>query len=378
MIALLLLPAFAAEPHDTATRAVAMEFRQDRVTVPAAEVDTHHARACDAGYTPSCERSWTSGDLRSAADALSSTCEAGDPVACTVVGWSLTQSTTGRFDPTPDADAAERALRLFRSSCAAGVERACVSEGVLLTRGAEGAEGLPKAQALFQTACQVGELAGCRRLGAMHHNGRGIGRDLEKARLYYGKACDADYALGCNGLALIDHLGVGAPRRPDAAEANYIKACDAGLTGACENLDKLYRNGVNPDEDPAAAMRVWASGCSRGVPAACANGGRLASDNRRLGEAANPMRARELFERGCELGDAFTCGLLGTHLLPSDAERGVSLLENACVTGIAPACADLADALWEGDYLKKDKKRARLLYTTACDGEYEPACERAR
>ncbi|MCA9570194.1 MAG: sel1 repeat family protein [Myxococcales bacterium] len=374
MIALL-LTAFAADATGLALEAFTAELEQDRISVPSERVEALHAAACEAGYGPSCDRSWKAGDLQAAGAALEVPCQGGDHAACVVVAWAMTQSEAGKVDAEPARGA--EALALFRAACAAGLERGCVEEGVLLTRGVEGEPGLAKAQTLFQTACQVGDLSGCRRLGAMYHNGRGLGRDLEKARQYYGQACDGGYALGCNGLALIDHLGVGVAKDPVAAEANYVKACDAGLKGACDNLGMLYQNGLNPDQDAAAAMAVWASGCSSKVPVACANAGRLANDAR-LGEARDPAKAGELLQAGCDLGDPFSCGLLGTHLLPTDTERGTGLLENACVQGVAPSCADLADALWSGEHVKKDKKRARDLYTTACQGEFEPACARAK
>jgi hypothetical protein len=359
--------------RDLAMTAYVAEFQQDRVRVAPDAVVALHQAACDAGYAPSCERSWPAGDQQKAATVLRPACDAGDHAACTVVAWAAVQEEPGRIKATLPEGA--EPLALLDAACAAGIERACVEAGVLLTRGVEGEAGLPRAQQLFQTACQVGELAGCRRLGALYHSGQGVGRDLDKARQWYGKACEGGYAAGCNGLALIDHLGVGTPRDPVSAERNYLKACDGGHEAACENLVKLYRNGVDPTRDPEAALQVWTRGCERGVAAACANGGRLADDPALGGR--DPVAAARLLGKGCDAGDPFTCGLFGKHLLPTEPDRGASLLETACAQGVAPACADLADALWSGEHVDRDKKRARALYTTACP-DYEPACERAR
>ncbi len=377
MIPFLIATVFAALPEaaQRGLEALVADLEQDRVTVDSEQVRALHRRACGAGYAPSCEPSWAPGDLRGAAAALSPVCEAGDPVACTVVGWAAIQVEPGKVDP--ELRQLDAALAHFRSACAAGVERACVDEGVLLLRGAEGPEGMKRAEALFLTACQMGELSGCRRLGAMYHNGRGVGRDIHKARAYYQQACEGGLALGCNGLALLDHLGIGTPKRPLRAEANYVRACDAGLVSACANLEKLYRGGVDPDRDPASAMALWESGCERGVAVACANGGRLADDPR-MGERSDPARARMLLTRGCATGDPFTCGLLGVRLLDDEPERGEELLEAACDAGIATSCQDLADALWKGKRLRKDRRRARKLYARACSGGAETACSRAR
>lgn len=371
--------AFAQSPDpavmELALAAYTAEFLQDRVRHSQAAIDALHQAACEAGSVVNCSRTWTSGDQAAAAVVLQEACSAGDHAACMVTAWDSVQIAPGKI--APELKDGATPLAVFDAACKAGLERGCVEAGVLLTRGVEGAPGLVRAQQLFQTACQVGELAGCRRLGALHHSGQGIGRDLDKAREYYGKACEGGYMAGCNGLALIDHLGVGTKRDPVAAEKNYVKACDGGHEQACDNLDKLYRNGVNPDEMPAEALLVWTSGCERGVAAACANGGRLADDPR-LASKRDPALARTLLEKGCSSGDPFTCGLLGANLLHDDLARGWGLLETSCAQKVAPACKDLADVLWNGELVKKDKKRARALYTTACQDDYEPACERAR
>lgn len=375
---LLLATAFADTPPtwSPAVEAFVAELQQDRMVVAPDRIDALHTAACEAGYRPSCDRTWTTGDLRGAANALRPSCAEDDPIACLVDGWSQSQSEPGRIHE--DLKGGEAAAALLDKACKLGVERGCVDRGVLLTRGLEGKPGLDEAHGIFQTACQVGELSGCRRLGALYHSGRGFTRDLDKARTLYTKACEGGHAPGCNGIGLLDHLGVGTAKKPLAAEAAYKKACDAGHTGACGNLEKLYRNGVDPREDPEGALAIWTSGCDRGIPAACANAGRLAADADLRGDDADSAAATDLLERGCNLGDPFTCGLLGDHVLTSDTTRGTSLLEMACAQGVSPSCASLAHALWIGEVLPKDKKRAKKLFSTACTDGYAPACDRQR
>lgn len=400
----------AADPGAIAA-AAALAFDRDGIDASAEQIDAAWRGACGAEAGPVCARAWQVGDLAAAGEALTPACDGGDALACLVVGWALADGPAGPL--AANAPRINEAPARLEQACRGGVERGCVDLGALLQLGAGIPKDADRARALFQTACQVGELHGCRRLGAMYYAGIDAPRDLEQTRALYAKACDGGLPAGCNGLGLLAHLA-GDASDPKAAHAHYIRACDAGHRGACTNLENLYAQGMRADQDPPGTLALWEQGCERGVPAACANGADLLEDAL-IGDARDPVRARALRERGCALGDPYTCGALGRSLLTSgdltrgptlltesceagivpscvglaelhedrrgplaDVEAAVRLRASACVNGHAPSCHALADALWTGKGAERDREQARGLYRRACDADIPAACKRAR
>ncbi len=392
--------------------AVALDFHADGIHASQADLDAAYQAACDAGEALACARTWDSGALHDAAEALAEACENDHPAACLVVGWSKAQMTPGIYhQESPEAADAEP---FFARACDGGLERACVARGALYQLGVGVEKDAETALSLHTTACQQGEMAGCRRLGALYHIGLGVDRDLDKARKYYGEACESGYLAGCNSMGLVTHLSIdGSKPDPPAAIAFYIRACDGGHQSACGNLEKLYAAGMRPEEDPPGRLELWEAGCERGVAAACANGGNLANDPL-MGDAASLERARDLWTRGCDMDDSYSCGQLGASLFDTDFERGRVMVRDACEAGHGEACRRLADVLadkksphyakdraaslyskgcelndtraclglahahWKGIGIDKDKDRARELYEHVCSRGIEEACKRAR
>ncbi|MCB9673789.1 MAG: SEL1-like repeat protein [Alphaproteobacteria bacterium] len=412
MIALLTL-AFAQDARPGLaefTAALVLDFHEDGIHADDAAVDAAYAKACEAGEQLACDRPWRPGELQSARTALEASCGAGHPASCLAVGWSKAQITPGIYHQ--EAPEASDAMRFFETACTAGLERGCVEKGALLQLGVGVEKDEAAALAMHQTACQQGEMAGCRRMGALYHAGLGVKRDLDKAREYYAKACDAGYLGGCNSLGLLAHLSIDG-RKPDppAAVALYIRACDGGHEAACNNLEKLYAAGMRAEEDPPGRLALWEAGCERGVAVACANGADLV-EAELMGDARDTAKAKALREKGCDLDDPYSCGMLGKSMLPEDFDKGRELLRTACESGIGEACTILGDALgakgarydavrsaslhakgcelgqaascnalanahWKGAGVDKDKERARELYGTACAKGIEEACKRA-
>jgi TPR repeat protein len=417
MLALFVGVASAETPVETGSLqafvdAVSLDFHADGIHASPEALDAAYQAACDAGEALLCDRSWAPEALQDAAAALEPACEEGHPGACLVVGWSKAQMTPGIYhQESPEADQAEP---FFARACAAGLERACVARGALYQLGVGVDKDAAVALSLHTTACQQGEMAGCRRLGALYHIGLGVERDLDKARKHYGAACDAGYLAGCNSMGLVTHLSIdGSKPDPPGAIAFYIRACDGGHAAACNNLEKLYAAGMRPEDDPPGRLTLFEAGCERGVAAACANGGNLAN-NPLMGADASLERAQALWTRGCDLEDSYSCGQLGASLFETDFERGRTMVRDACEVGHGEACrrlarvlADkssphfdaeraaslfsrgcdlkdieaclgLADALWKGRGVDKDKDAARELYDYVCTRGIESACKRAR
>src|SRR6187397_2530104 len=83
----------AGEARDMARAAFRLEFRRDGLTASDVDLDQRFAQACERGYAPACRRgSWLVDghtDPHKVMQVLEPSCEAGDGVACLVVGWCL-------------------------------------------------------------------------------------------------------------------------------------------------------------------------------------------------------------------------------------------------------------------------------------------------
>lgn len=103
-----------------------------------------------------------------------------------------------------------------------------------------------------------------------------------------------------------------------------------------------------------------------------------------FGVGQDPVRASELFERGCDGGNGNTVGciLLGVMYIEGngvskDIARGIELVGWACHRGNATACSQSGRAYRDGDGVDKDEARARVYFERACKkGEFN-ACVQA-
>lgn len=358
---MLLLSTALATPQSDFADLIATELHQDTVTPDRDTITAGYAALCEAGHEPACDPPWAFADLASAAESLDARCEEKDPVACMVIAWSLSQTDPGKADASKET--APKALELLTEACAAGLERACVEQGVLMQRGVGGEPDGAAILALYQTACQQGSLAGCRRLGALLHGGRLVPRDVDKALTYYTKACDGGYASGCNSIGLVNHIAIDRERNPEVAARHYVKACQARHEPACNNLRKLYLAGIRPEQDPEQAMRILNEGCDNGEPSACSRGAQVALDL-----LEDREQAKALLKKSCDADDAYTCGQLGSLLVDEDFPRAEPLLQKACDAKIPEACATLAD-----QYPKAPEKQVPL-WRVACEEQHAPSC----
>jgi hypothetical protein len=158
-------------------------------------------RACDLGISVGCDS--LAQYMRSGGQQIfQRACDGGDGVSCFILGWSLTDSSTGFIaDPV-------RALSLLRKSCADGWPRGC------------------------------GLLAEC------YRSGKGTRQDIGLAIVNYEKACKGGHAPSCVGVAMLYRHGVGGPPDEERAKQRLRDACRLGMVRAC-------LSGQAPAEQPS-------------------------------------------------------------------------------------------------------------------------------
>lgn len=171
------------------------------------------------------------------------------------------------------------------------------------------------------------------------------------------------------------------PRAALLAAASLLAACGPARSpdGALEAYDHqaCVENALRNKPDPAlladAALELG-QGCRFSDASSCSMLGVMYELGR--GVRRDPERARSLYERACDGGNARACGNLGELVLRDPAlgapERAVSLLRSSCEAGQPRACATLGVAALEGRVRLASPDEPRLLLARAC-GRGEPA-----
>jgi hypothetical protein len=142
--------------------------------------------------------------------------------------------------------------------------------------------------------------------------------------------------------------------------------CALGSGDACATIAYQKLRGFTLAQDLDGAQRMLREGCDEGNGKACRfmaelhagwRTGPAVDDNDRALEALqarllDKQRSAELYQRGCDLGDADSCRDLGGMLVAGDAaqrdrQRGIVLLRRGCELGDVFSCHQLGDALRE-------------------------------
>src|SRR6185436_7798282 len=140
-------------------------------------------------------------------------------------------------------------------------------------------------------------------------------------------------------------------------EALLKSACGAGDAVACLELARPGRSRQKAEKAVASAyekaIALLRDACEVGVAGHCDELGQL--HERGEGTPRNPKKAKELYERACELDHPAGCFDLARQYalgesvegasLKKDPGRALSLLVKACDRGNADGCRGAADAL---------------------------------
>lgn len=401
----------ASPPPAVALDALTLEFRQDGEAATAEHLAALYAEACAAPWTPACApESWRvegRPDLAAARGVFGPLCVAGDPLACIVEGWTLTQL------PSTPGNASARAPGLavgaarFRAACDAGYPRGC-SELASVTVEAEGVD-LVVQWDLARTACDAGVGNACKVAANIVWSTTLVPDPWGTSRALASRGCSLGDRVSCTVLAGDRYAGRGVSADPAGALAELRQLCDDGVPYAC----RLVANALDDADDAAGARDALARGCewrddescaqlaladakathadpSRGIAALealCAAGSgpacRLLGYQLRDGSlvAIDPPRAHAAFEAGCSLGDEDACATSGFRLLhgigtQQDTAKGLALLRTSCRSGDPEACELAGRTLADGRIVTRDTVAARTLLERGCGLEQTGACLR--
>lgn len=367
------VPAFAQTPgeaRDLALAALRLEFERDALSATAADLEARFREACEKGYNPACRRStWLTGgepDPAKVVEVFATSCEAGDQVACLVLGWALDAIASGQRNADERDRTWRKAARQLKADCDGGFTPACHDyAGYLYDQ--KGITSDPRAAiARWKKACDAGEQASCTKLARLSRDGGpGVTASLSQARAFAQKACDGGYADGCAALGEMED----ASWTPEKFDTFYGDLCDRGHRNSCWRLARAYYDGIRPEPAPGRLQALFVRGCDLGHARSCYEAGRWLQDH-----AGNDADAASLYGRACQLLDAAGCSaqvdmILGNKVAGS-VKEAYAAFDVACEQrqSIA-ACTQLAYALMEGVEVPRDAERARGLLQRACVDE---------
>ena len=157
---------------------------------------------------------------------------------------------------------------------------------------------------------------------------------FDLAAIAYGRACGLGDGGSCFAQGLVLRGRV-QPADDAGAHAAFVKACDAGITDGCAQVGTDLLTGIGAPEDIAAGRAMLARACDGGSGLSCYN---IAVSTRD-----------------------------GTFGATRDAKAAYALFEKGCAAQFAAACTEQAIALLDGAGVTKDRARATVIATRACD-----------
>ena len=235
-----------------------------------------------------------------------------------------------------------------------------------------------RALSLFERGCEQDDGAACSAASDMLAKGEGAPADNARAIPLSFRACDLGYWQACRNLG-VSLVRAEDPEIAARGRALLARACEGGHASGCGALGLSLLQGYGGAIDRVAAMQAMGRSCELGFAPGCTRYGASLF----AGEAADPVRARNLVKWACDAGDAQGCGYLGVALRegiggPTDGAAANRHLERACDAGFVAFCSDLAAALAKGTGgIEVDIPRAVALFETACKGGWQKACENA-
>ncbi|MFO0745901.1 MAG: caspase family protein [Myxococcota bacterium] len=258
-------------------------------------------------------------------------CDANDETACHILGLAALNGRAGEVDPA-------RATVLLQRACDLGAAGACLDLGDGFANGQDAANAV----ALWEKGCATGEPRACFRLGKAYDEGNGVGADKARSAQYFKEGCEGGLAEACAywGAAVWD--GKGVKKDSQLAAQLATRACDLKDHAGCTLLGLIMMAGApGVPKSEAKGVALWTRECSAGYGGACMVLGTNDLQNGPSGEAA----AAAWFTKGCEASDGASCWLLGKMVsdgrggLDWDEARAKELFKRGCQLGDADACA---------------------------------------
>ncbi len=191
--------------------------------------------------------------------------------------------------------------------------------------------------------------------------------------------CDkAAVAEACAFSGLTSFLGACGGRDLAGADRRLGLACKTGKGYACFVHGLMFEKGEGVDIHPKRARELYEKSCELGFQRGCYA---LASclESGKCGPA-DKDRALLLFEAACEKEDGFGCYGLATHLMfQGDKgkcnDRVAGLLSKSCSRNCSEACTALGLITLAGKCVKEDALAASEHLTKACEMGSAFGCE---
>jgi TPR repeat protein len=366
----------AAWPDIYPSRVAAMEALRTDLIMPElrrdeARVAAQYAAACRKGFGVACQVEAWSGNLAAAAEQLRRQCSY-EPLACVVVGWSMSR-VDGQLSPY--ATDAAGAARMFKKACKTDLYApACTSLGELYLAGVGVTADSLAAQALFEEGCAARDHWGCYQLGGLYlQEGK-----TAQAAVQLKRSCDNQIVQGCASLGILLEEGEGIERDLPAAAALFRDGCEAGVTESCYRLGELYASGRGVPPSGATALGLYRVSCEAGELRGCYGEGVLFAEGN--GIPQNIEAAISRFDSSCEAGYAQGCSQLGRVYfrgqgMRKDVRLGMRYLRRGCNAGDPLGCEELGAALVRGGRdIERDPEEAIRVLHHACEGGSGRAC----
>jgi TPR repeat protein len=153
---------------------------------------------------------------------------------------------------------------------------------------------------------------------------------------------------------------------PDSAEI-MLRACSVGEADACSIAGVMFElgRGVRPDRERARSLYTRA--CDRGNARGCGNLGEM------LLQGGARREAMPLLQRSCDAKQGRACVILGR--IESEGAKARARFERACGVGEAAGCMALADLI-ERSAESGSRDRVVELLEKACANGSEEGCSR--
>ena len=146
--------------------------------------------------------------------------------------------------------------------------------------------------------CECESVQKCNDAGVAYE----LNGDLAKAKRCYKIACDGGEGVACSNLGSIYQNQ--KIKSESEILAVFLRSCELDSKFGCYNAANLYRLSKKPNYE--AAMRLYSKSCQDLEHAqSCTNLGGMYQFL--LGENASLKTAKDLYKKGCEMGDERGC-----------------------------------------------------------------------
>lgn len=164
----------------------------------------------------------------------------------------------------------------------------------------------------------------------------------------------------------------------DAVQTSALweRGCDAGYGESCHYLADIRQYVEGSETAMTSAADLYGKSCVLDVARSCTAQGLVLADGQGYARIADPEAAIAAYDRGCLLGDAEGCTLLGAahhegHGALWDDEIALGYLVEGCNGGHAAGCTVQGDVLMK---LERPQDAANA-YWQGCLGRDAPGCD---